>query len=337
MNQNELLEKKVIRSHIKNTYKPMLYIIYTIIIIFSLIFSLLNSEINKHQKNYSSIKKYNYSYVVESQIINDHDEIYYKLNNLVTITNIKNKVMHVNTYIDASPQSSTTNKILYSPNLAKDEVAISSKIATNLNLKLGDTLWLNLGIYEDSRPFKVKYILDYIDDLYNYQKNYNFSIIKLPYYEELIRGSQGAYNTFLNSEEFSEFIDSEYQYNNYVDVSSQLSKTKINLIIVYTVIILIYSFLLILFTLKVKKKIFSEVKKYFTDSYNIKFLKKLTLIDYIIYIVMPIFIVMILFFILVLFKIFNLWLYLILLSIYLVNSIILVNKRGVKFEKVIRV
>ena len=209
-------------SHLKRNFTS--YILYFMIFLLISIVLLLvyGSAISKKIKIYKNIIKYDYSYVIECSSSYEEYYEYFKFESLVSIVNNSNKLINVNLYIPINEGTSSivNNDIEYG------EIVISEKIAKKLKVNIGDSLLLNLSIYDTPQEFIIKDIILYLDDLYDFKDDFDFSVAIIKLNPETIKKFRGIYVGLLTKEQYEKFVVNTVGYNYIYDVNNEIDILK---------------------------------------------------------------------------------------------------------------
>lgn len=239
------------------------------------------------ERNYESICDSGYSFVLESDVRYDDFPCNYKLDNLVVIGNTDGSKINVNTYMTSSADNSF-GKTDLSVQLSEDEVAISQKIAENLNVKIGDAVHLWLPYYEDEKLFTISVITPYVWDFYEVRDNLDFSVSCLAYSEDIENKANGKYVYFLNQSDYELFVSNNYSYSAKYDITNEMEQISIIQITGNTVLAVLIVILSSLSYVLISKMITKECIKYVFNSYSFRFVKRMHRTDHFIFLLVPI-------------------------------------------------
>ena len=221
-----------------------------------------------------------YSHVVESTEYNAEYFSYYKLSNLVSIEK-GNNIANANFYVQISSESDIR---ICSDNIAPGEIAISEKIASNLGASVGDSIQLMLPLYADASTYKVVKILSYVDDYYDFEDDYDFSVALIGYDAVIESHAKGVYVGFFTEEDVNAFLSQELPYNKMYYATSDLEQSKSEIITSNIIVLAVLTAMFSLYSILISTNLKKEWRKYFVEGVGLNFLRRLILLDKLIFI-----------------------------------------------------
>ena len=285
--------RKLIRfefiKHLKKNLFPLILYTLAIILLCAITVMCYSIYILPLKNNIKTIESLDYKYVVKTPEDTVDYRCNYKLSNLTTIS-LDSKRINSNFYISLNK----TNSFYSTGDLNPGEICISKQIAERLNVGIGDTILVDLSIYEEPIQFKIANTIPYISDFYNVSDNYDFSVAIIGYDKKLVSQTKGEYISFLTESEYDDFNKKEIRYSSISDIGNELSILKRSLMIATGLISLIIVIILIVYYYLVHKTILAEVIKFYRNGYGKRNTVMFYYLDHVIYVVFP---TMVLFFI----------------------------------------
>lgn len=232
-------------------------------------------------KEYKSFRMMPYEYLIERKEVDDNYDSLWKLENIITVSGRASRRMNTNLYV----QSDGENPLEY--RLGENEAAVSSKLAKNLNIKQGDSIYVNLAIYDEPKEYVVKYIFTYLSDYYLPLDNTDFSVAVLGYNKNIIESASGRYISFLDGQSFIEFNQKEKSYISKHSVSNDLEAIWdriVLILIVMHIILLVMAFSAVFYA---KQQIQKEITKYYHEGYERHRILSFERRDYLFFLITP--------------------------------------------------
>jgi hypothetical protein len=186
------------------------------------------------------------------------------------------EVIHANFYVQTNSQN---NVKINGIKLKNGEIAISKKIADELNVSIGDTIAIMLPMYVDASMYTVVEITPYVDDYYDFEDDYDFSVAIIGYDETVITNANGIYVGFLSTELLDAFMEQELPYNRLYYVLPELELERSNLIMLGMVFMIISMIIFAIYTIIINAMLKSEWRKYFIEGLGVKCTRKIILLD----------------------------------------------------------
>ena len=274
--------KNEYRNHLKAMI-PSLALHFCVLVMGFVIWNIIyNSLVYPYQCEYDYFKKIAYSNVVESSNNYEAYTRLKKLDNIITFTNSNGKRMNENVYV--------FNMMgLYEElDLKKDEIAISEKMATKLDLSIGSVVMADYPIYDQSIKYTVKEILPFASDLYKADDNTDFSYAIVGDDGMLEKQAKGTIVYFLDSNEYVEYLSNDYSYINKYQISEEEENIKNQLLIRWISMAIIMMIMIIAIAVLMHIEINKEVLKYYYDGYAIYTVKGFDRMDHVIFWGLPI-------------------------------------------------
>lgn len=275
--------KKEIKNNIIRNYKKICKFSLLMFLVLLIVVGFFGKSLFKYQQIEQTINNYNYSYVVESKNKINEKNVYYKINNLLAISS-NNKRINTNAYFEIDGCDYDQTSPLLTTYLDVNEIAISKKIANNLDLKVGDYIYADFYLSEGSQRFYIKEIFEYITDFYNFDSNKDFSVVKFGCNEELIESYIGKYFCFMNDEEIKKYNG---LYMNIYNIFTETEKYSFKVNLLLSIYILFFSCLLFIIFNYIKKIVFEEIKKYYRDGYGAKRVNIIKKVNILLYCICP--------------------------------------------------
>ena len=270
-----IYQKNIYRIHFKNNSYPAFLYWVAFALLVSIFCILSGSFLQTRQDSYETKKSLDYSYAIESSDFNEEYLSYYKLSNLVSISR-DDEVIHANFYVQTNSQN---NVRINGIKLKNGEIAISKKIADELNVSTGDTIEIMLPMYVDASTYTVSEITPYVDDYYDFEDDYDFSVAVVGYDETVITNANGVYVGFLSDDMLNAFMAQELSYNQMYYVLPELELERSNLIMLEMVFMLISMIIFAIYTIIINAMLKSEWRKYFIEGLGVKCTRKIILLD----------------------------------------------------------
>ena len=225
-------------------------------------------------REFLSLEKLAYSYVVESS----DGEIQYpsmkKLSNIITFSNTKKDRMNINTYVIGT--ATFFSGIHVNPH----EIMISEKVAERLDLSVGDRITAEYPVYSEPYEYSIIDILPYGSDLYNVADSSDFSYVIVGDDGILVNQAAGKTFYFLDNTEYHAFMDNEYSYSEQFDITEELHSLSSRQALLYTIsLIVLFAFLTIMLYLA-HKTISKENLKYYHDGFSVRTVKTIDRLDH---------------------------------------------------------
>ena len=275
-----IFQKKIYKTHIKNnSYPAFLYWVAFALLISVFCFG-CGSFLKAQRETLTTKEKMGYSHVVESTEYNVEYFSYYKLSNLVSIEK-GNHIANANFYVQINSESDIR---ICSDNIAPGEIAISEKIARNLGASVGDSIQLMLPLYADASTYKVVKILSYVDDYYDFEDDYDFSVALIGYDAVIESHTKGAYVGFFTEEDVNAFLSQELPYNKMYYATSELEQSKNEIITSNIIVLATLTAMFSLYSILICTNLKKEWRKYFVEGVGVIFLRRLILFDKLIFI-----------------------------------------------------
>ena len=275
-----IFQKKIYKTHVKNnSYPAFLYWVAFALLISIFCFG-CGSFLKAQRETLTTKEKMGYSHVVESTEYIAEYFSYYKLSNLVTIEK-GNHIANANFYVQINSESDIR---ICSDNIAPGEIAISEKIAKNLNVSVGDSIQLMLPLYADASTYKVVKILSYVDDYYDFEDDYDFSVALIGYDSVIESHAKGVYVGFFTEEDVNAFLSQELPYNKMYYVTSELEQSKNEIITSNIIVLAVLTAMFSLYSILISTNLKKEWRKYFVEGVGLNFLRRLILLDKLIFI-----------------------------------------------------
>ena len=275
-----IFQKKIYKTHVKNnSYPAFLYWVAFALLISIFCFG-CGSFLKAQRATLTTKEKMGYSHVVESTECNAEYFSYYKLSNLVSIEK-GNNIANANFYVQISSESDIR---ICSDNIAPGEIAISEKIASNLGASVGDSIQLMLPLYADASTYKVVKILSYVDDYYDFEDDYDFSVALIGYDAVIESHAKGVYVGFFTEEDVNAFLSQELPYNKMYYATSELEQSKNEIITSNIIVLAVLTAMFSLYSILISTNLKKEWRKYFVEGVGFNFLRRLILLDKLIFI-----------------------------------------------------
>lgn len=275
-----IFQKKIYKTHVKNnSYPAFLYWVAFVLLISIFCFG-CGSFLKAQRETLTTKEKMGYSHVVESTEYNAEYFSYYKLSNLVSIEK-GNHVANVNFYVQINSESDIR---ICNDNIAPGEIAISEKIASNLGANVGDSIQLMLPLYADASTYKVVKILSYVDDYYDFEDDYDFSVALIGYDAVIESHAKGVYVGFFTEEDVNTFLSQELPYNKMYYATSELEQSKNEIITSNIIVLAVLTAMFSLYSILISTNLKKEWRKYFFEGVGLNFLRRLILFDKLIFI-----------------------------------------------------
>ena len=275
-----IFQKKIYKTHVKNnSYPAFLYWVAFALLISIFCFG-CGSFLKAQRETLTTKEKMGYSHVVESTEYNAEYFSYYKLSNLVSIEK-DNHIANANFYVQINSESDIR---ICSDNIAPGEIAISEKIASNLGASVGDSIQLMLPLYADASTYKVVKILSYVDDYYDFEDDYDFSVALIGYDAVIESHAKGVYVGFFAEEDVNAFLLQELPYNKMYYATSELEQSKNETITSNIIVLAVLTAMFSLYSILISTNLKKEWRKYFVEGVGLNFLRRLILLDKLIFI-----------------------------------------------------
>ncbi|MCR5456954.1 MAG: hypothetical protein K6F14_02635 [Clostridiales bacterium] len=273
-------QKKIYKTHIThNSYPAFLYWVVFAVLIFAVIL-LCGNFLKTEQGALDAKKTMGYSYVIESSEFNSKYFSHYKLGQLVPIKNGDN-VMHSNFYVQMDSQSVIG---IYKKNIGTGEIVISKKIANKLNINIEDSIQVLLPLHDDPTTYTVVDILPYVDDYYDFGDDLDFSVALVGYDALLESHTNGDYIGFFTDADVDAFMTKELPYTKMYYVEAELEQSNFKIVITNIVFFVIIAAAFALYSSLISISLKKEWKKYFVEGIGVTFLRKLVLLDKLIFV-----------------------------------------------------
>ena len=274
-------QKKIYKTHIiRNSYPAFLYWVAFAVLI-SVVFLWCGSFLKTEQETLNSKKAMGYSYVIESSEYNSEYFSHYKLKQLVSIKKC-NKVVHSNFYVQMDSQSNTD---IYKETIGPGEIVISKKVANKLNINIKDTIQVLLPLHDEETAYTVIDILPYVDDYYDFEDDYDFSVALIGYDELLESHTNGDYIGFFTEDDADTFMTNELPYTKMYYVAVDFEQAEREIIISNTIAFAVLTSIFTLYSILISIGLKKEWRKYFVEGVGVNFLRKLILFDKLVFIV----------------------------------------------------
>ena len=275
-----IFQKKIYKTHVNNnSYPAFLYWVACALLISIFCFG-CGSFLKAQRETLTTKEKMGYSHVVESTEYIAEYFSYYKLSNLVTIEK-GNHIANANFYVQINSESDIR---ICSDNIAPGEIAISEKIASNLGASVGDSIQLMLPLYADASTYKVVKILSYVDDYYDFEDDYDFSVALIGYDAVIESHAKGVYVGFFTEEDVNAFLSQELPYNKMYYATSELEQSKNEIITSNIIVLAVLTAMFSLYSILISTNLKKEWRKYFVEGVGLNFLRRLILLDKLIFI-----------------------------------------------------
>ena len=257
------------RNHLKSMIPSLAWLVCMLVMGFVVWNIVLFVVVYPLQREINYITASDYSYVVESS--NDYEKYprLKKLDNIITFTNDNGKRTNVNTYIMVKTFGLDRRE------LQENEIAVSQKLADKLALSIGSSISADYPIYENPIEYEVKVILPYASDLYNSLESRDFSYAVVGDDGVLLNQSRGIWTYFLNQQDYNEYYENDNSYINRYDLSEEKENLLLQIILRYSIMLVLMIVLLISAAWFMHKEINREVLKYYYDGYGIRQVKGL--------------------------------------------------------------
>lgn len=279
--KNNFVKKEYI-SHLKRNFGKLFSLALVFLIIIVIFIPFLNSFSNQYYRNNKTLKSLNYDYVVESNNFINYNNTFYQLNDIAIISH-NNKTQNV-TVVAQTDSGYTLNNL--KNKLKEHEIIISKQVANKLKVKEYDYIQINLGLWEESKTFKVVQIINYLNGFY-VDENENFPLVFVSNDNDLIKNTKGRYISLLSTNEKEKFILDNGSYLNIYskqDSIKYLTTKEILLSLIPVVFELIVS---VAFIYIINKFLNKESKKYFKNGFNPKEITKIKITDIMLFVIVP--------------------------------------------------
>ena len=140
-----------------------------------------------------------------------------------------------------------------------------------------------MPIYTEAKKYKVVEISPYIDDFYDFKDDFDFSVALIGYDEIIVSHTNGKYVGFFDDGELTSFMLSGTPYSKMHYATVEMEGTKAEILILHIATALIASFLFGAYAIIVNLILRDEWRKHFFDGVGLSFLRKMILLDKIIF------------------------------------------------------
>lgn len=233
----------------------LLLLLYALLLLFAMSYVKLNTGVNG----------LDYEYV----LISDEparENTYVKYLNLSTVE-VKGKRIHVNTYMQQKDMIYRQDAPMYSEHLAKDEIVISKKVAEQLNVEEGSSVWLELALAENASRYTVRDIIEYVTDYYNVEENNDFSVVLIGNDEGILQQYKSQYVSFLNGEEFETYKESSRGYEDLLYANAEKEEVRNQSIVAQVIMCAVHVLALGMYFIWVRIFFAHEIKRYRYDGF----------------------------------------------------------------------
>jgi hypothetical protein len=157
-------------------------------------------------------------------------------------------------------------------------------ILNKLNININDTIQVLLPLHDEAAAYTVLDILPYLDDYYDFGDDYDFSVAIVGCDALLESHVKGDYIGFFTDSDVETFMTNELPYTKMYYAAVEFEQTEreiiISNIIVFAVLTAMFTLYSILISIGLKK----EWRKYFVEGVGLNFLRRLILLDKLIFI-----------------------------------------------------
>jgi len=270
-------------NHLKRNFGKLFSLSIVFLLLIILTIPLLNSFFADYYRNFKTLKSANYEYSITTKAPTRNLNAFYKLEDISTLMH-NYKTLNVSTYIQTDGDYSLN---IINKKLKNSEIAISKKVADELDVKLNDKLVIKLSLWEEGKTYDVVAIFDYLNGFCDIDNNLNFPMVVLPYDYSLIANTKGIYTCLLTEEEKNMFFNNNGSYLRIYNKSDDLkliSKKIALLLILPCSVQLVVS---VYFMIIINKIINKEIRKHFRNGFTNKQVKNFKILDCLLFIITP--------------------------------------------------
>lgn len=220
------------------------------------------------------VTTYGYSKVVVAKTPYTQNS-FYKQSNLNSVqADVESKRVTVNTYMQVPGMLYTPSCPMSDIALNKNEIAISKTIAESLRVKIGSPVYLNYVMADGPTMYTVGAIIEPISDFYRFEQNKDFSVVLLPYDENIVSTMRHDAVAFLENEEAENLLGSNFSYYEMLSIDPDIQKAQFIIRLTGLLHLAVLVAVAAIYSIRVATEINTEMIRYRYDSYELSFVRK---------------------------------------------------------------
>ena len=277
--ENRELKKHISKAVFSHIIEGILFCIVLLVLNSLMVFYWINPLV--HNTSYLEGK---YNQVVLSNKLYPDYFFEYQFSDLITVSGENNHRINTNTYIFGN---NSGNKLVNCV-LKQNEIAISERVAEKLNLGVGSKVYLEFPFSDSLKEYNVAALIPYCWNYYDVLENKDFSVVHIGYDDDLINRASTTCVYFLSDDEYSDFDKKDLSYTNHYDLNVEIKTMKSRITILMITDIMLSVLFSIGYLLLISQRTKREAVKYYYNGYEVSFVKRIHLIDYLLLYCIPI-------------------------------------------------